>query len=124
MLFVFKGTNQVDPALYEKLTSSLKRMHSLKRFALSSRSLEYPLMRSLLLGTLCNTSTTEVYINNRSVGKYQSNINIYINIYVVGKCTHKVFNEDGLVNIIYHFCYKPLFRGVHYSYHGNSGYIN
>ena len=69
MLFVFKGTNQVDPALYETLTSSLRSMHSLKRFAVFSRSLEFPLMRSLLLGTLCNTSTTEVYISNRSAGK-------------------------------------------------------
>ena len=97
MLFVFKGINQVDPALYEKLTSSLKRMHSLKKFALFSKSLEYPLMKSLLLGILCNTSTTEVYISDRSAGK----------------CIHKVFNEDGLVNIIYHLCFKPLFRWVH-----------
>ena len=69
MLFVFKGTNQDDPAFYEKLTSSLKRMHSLKRFAVFSRSFECPLMRSLLLGTLCNKSTTEVFISNSSVCK-------------------------------------------------------
>ena len=106
MLFVFKGTNHVDPALYENLTSSLKRIHSLKRFAVFSWSLEYPLKRSLLLGTLCNNSTTEVFISDRSGCK----------------CTHKVFNEDGLVNIIYHFCYEPILRWVHYSYHGNSGY--
>ena len=68
-MFVFKGTNQVDPALYEILTFSLKRMHSLKRIAVFSRSLEYPLPRSLLLGALCNTSTTEVFISDRSAGK-------------------------------------------------------
>ena len=65
MLFVFKGTNQVDPALYEKLTSSLKGMHSLKRFAVFRQSLEFPMMISLLLGTLCNTSTTEVFISGK-----------------------------------------------------------
>ena len=85
MLFVFKGTSEVDPALSKKLTFSLKEMHSLKRFNVFTRSLKYPLVRSLLLGALCNTSTTEVYISDR----------------VVGKCTHKVFNEDDLVNIIY-----------------------
>ena len=94
MLFVFKGINQVDPALYEKLTSSLRRMHSLKRFAVFSRSMEFPLIKSLLLGTLCNTSTTEVYICDR----YGS------------KCRHRVFNEDGLVNVIYHFYCEPILR--------------
>ena len=106
MLFVFKGTNQVDPALYEKLISSLKRMHSLERFAVFSRSWKYPLMRPLLLGTLCNKSTTEVFINNSSVRK----------------CTHTkcLMRMVWSTLYIYQFCYKPLFRGVYYGYHGNS----
>ena len=95
MLFVFKGTNQVDPALYEKLTSSLEVMHSLKRFAVLNESLEYPLMRSLLLGTLCNRSTTEVFISDRSFRK----------------CTPKVFDEEMVnINGLVHFCYEPLLR--------------
>ena len=97
MLFVFKGTNQVDPALYEQLTSSLEGMHSLKRFAVFSKSLEYPLLRSLLLGAT-----------------------VYISDIYVGKCTHKVFNEDGqhyAISVV-----SPSSDGVHYSYHGNSGY--
>ena len=69
MLFVFKGTNQVDPALYETLTSSLEGMHLLKRFAVFSLPWNSPLMRSLLLGTLCNKSTTEVSISDKSAGK-------------------------------------------------------
>ena len=68
-MFVFKGTNQVDPALCDNVTSSLKRMHSLKRFAVFSKSLKYNLTKSLLLGPLCNTSTTEVYISDRTNGK-------------------------------------------------------
>ena len=62
-------TNQLNPTLYDNVTSSLKRMHSLKRFAVFNKSLKYPLTRSLLLGALCNTSTTEVYISDRSLGK-------------------------------------------------------
>ena len=74
-------------------------MYSLKRFAVFSWSWNYPLMRSLLLCALCNKNTTEVYICDGSI---------------IGKCTHKVFNEDGLVS------YEPLLRWVHYGYHSNN----
>ena len=109
MLFVFKGSTQVNPALYETLTSSLRSMHSLKRFAVFSRSLEYPLMRSLLLGTLCNTSTTEVYISDKPFGKCT-----YI------KCLMRMVWSTFYTI----FVTSPSSDGVHYSYHGNNGYIN
>ena len=70
MLFVFKGTNQVDPALYDNVTSSLEGMHSLKKIAVFSWSLKYPFVRALLLGALCSKSTTEVYISNNFFGKF------------------------------------------------------
>ena len=65
-----------DRELLENVTSSLRRMHSLKSFAVWIKSLEYPWFRSLLVGALCNANTTEVYISNGSFGK----------------CTHNVFN--------------------------------
>ena len=105
MLFVFKGTNEVDPALYDNVTSSLKGMHSLKRFAVFRQSLEFPLTGSLLLGALRNRSTTEVYICDR----------------YVGKCIQKLFDVCSTLYTI--SVMSPSTDGVHYSYHDNSDYI-
>ena len=81
----------MDPALYDNdnVTSSLKGMHSLKRFVVFIESLEFSLMRSLLLGALCNRNTTEVFISERYVLKS------------FGKCIQNCLMP---VNIIYHFC--------------------
>ena len=62
--------------MYENVTSYLNRMLSLKRFAVFNESSEYPLLRSLLLGALCNTSTTEVFISDRSSGKYTHKVSL------------------------------------------------
>ena len=70
MLYCFKGPSEIDPGLYENVASSLRRMHSLKRLLMFSEVMEYPLKRCLLLGALCNTSTTEVYITDNYLGKY------------------------------------------------------